>query len=225
MSTGFFSSFFNLAGSLVCHQLPSRSLYSEMMKLPVCARDTGIYSGILLSMLYLAALRRLRAQKPPGIAMSVFLCLLMLPMILDGMLSYAGLIDTNNARRLYTGLFFGLAVPFFLVPAAHYNPYGPNDKPVLKSAVELIPVYGAGILLCMLLLEGRVPYLAAALIFFAGLLFLLTRVSYTIFARTRRFKRRKVYLMSFSGTVFALAVLYLLSSFVLQPLKDVLLAG
>jgi uncharacterized membrane protein len=223
--TDFFVSFFDLAGSLVCHQLSSRSLYAGMVKLPVCARDMGIYSGIFVSALYLTVFRRLKSQKPPGIAVSVFLCLLMLPMILDGTLSYMGLIGTDNARRLYSGLLFGLAVPFFLVPAAHYNTDGPNDKPVLKGAAELIPVYGIGILLCMLLLEGRVPYLAAGLIFSAGLIFLLARVSYTIFARTRRFGRGKIYLLSFSGVVFALAVLYLLSSFVLHPLKDVLLAG
>jgi uncharacterized membrane protein len=225
MIADFFAGIFDMAGSLVCHQLSSRSLYAGMMKLPVCARDMGIYSGIFVSMLSLVAMRRLKAQKPPGIAVSVLLCLLMLPMILDGMLSYLGLIGTDNAKRVYTGLFFGLAVPFFLVPAAHYNTYGSNDRPVLKSAAELVPVCGAGILLCILLLEGRVPYLAAGLIFIAGLLFLLMRVSYTIFARTRRFGSRKIYLLSFSGVVLALAALYLLSSFVLHPLKDVLLTG
>ena len=130
-----------MAGSLVCHQLSSRSLYAGMMKLPVCARDMGIYSGIFVSMLSLVAMRRLKAQKPPGIAVSVLLCVLMLPMILDGTLSYARLIDTDNAKRLYTGLFFGLAVPFFLVPAAHFDVNGSNDRPVLKNAAELIPVY------------------------------------------------------------------------------------
>lgn len=193
--------------------------------MPVCARDMGIYSGIFVSILYLVVLRRLKAQKPPGIAVSVLLCMLMLPMILDGTLSYAGLIDTDNAKRLYTGLLFGLAVPFFLVPAAHYDADGLNDRPVLKNAAELIPVYGTGILFCTLLLKGLVHYLAAGSVFIAGLLFLLSRVSYTIFARTRRFKRGKIYLLSFSGVVFALAVLYLLSSFVLHPLKDVLLAA
>jgi uncharacterized membrane protein len=223
--TDFLADFFDLAGSLVCHQLPSRSLYAGMMKLPVCARDTGIYSGIFISMLYLAAFRRLKAQKPPGIAVSVLLCILMLPMILDGTLSYAGLIDTDNAKRLYTELLFGLALPFFLVPAAYYNAYGSNDKPVLKSVAELIPVYGTGVLVCMLLLKGVVPYLVASSIFLAGLLFLLVRVLYTILARTRRFERGKIYLLSFSGTVLVLAALYLLSSLVLHPLKDILIAG
>jgi uncharacterized membrane protein len=224
MIADFFAGIFDMAGSLVCHQLSSRSLYAGMMKLPVCARDMGIYSGIFVSMLSLVAMRRLKAQKPPGIAVSVLLCVLMLPMILDGTLSYARLIDTDNAKRLYTGLFFGLAVPFFLVPAAHFDVDGPNDRPVLKNAAELIPVYAIGILLCKLLLDGRVPYLAAGSLFLAGLLLLLARVSYTIFARMQRFKRQQVYLLSFSGVLLALAVLYLLSSFVLHPLKDVLLA-
>lgn len=217
--------FFNLAGSLICHQLPSRSLYVGDMVLPVCARDTGIYAGIFTSALFLLLLRRLRAQKPPGIANSVLMCMLMLPMILDGLLSYAGIIETNNITRLFTGALFGLPIPIFLVPAAHYSIYGTNDRAVLKNAAELVLAYTAVIILCILLLKGLLPYAAAGMIFVSGLLFLLSRLSYTILKRLGCFKHKVLYVMTCCSTLCILLFLFIISTFFLQPLKAVLLGG
>lgn len=216
---------FNLVGSLICHQLPSRSLYAGNMVLPVCARDTGIYAGIFTGTLFLILFRRLKAQKPPGTAVSVFMCVFMLPMILDGLLSYMGIIETNNMIRLFTGALFGLPIPFFLVPAAHFSIYGDNNKAVLKNAVELALTYGATLILCILLLKGLVPYVAAGLIFISSFLFLLSRLSYTIFARMERFSPRVLYAVTFCTTLCMLIFLFLISTFLLQPLKAVLLGG
>ncbi len=219
----YIEAFFNLLGSLICHQMPERTLTAGTMLLPVCARDTGIYTGIFTSALFLLVSRRLRAQKPPGIAVTIAMCFSMLPMILDGLLSYCGIIETNNAVRLFTGLFFGLPIPFFLVPAAHFKVYSPNERLVLNHAAELLPVYCAGLVLCLLLLRGIVPYWPAALIFVLGLLFLLSRISYTILARMLRYKRGKLYMLTMVATVCIIIFLFLLSKFVLQPLKVMLL--
>jgi uncharacterized membrane protein len=135
---------FDMAGSLICHQLPERSLESGGMILPVCARDTGIYTGIFTAFIFLMLFRRMKAQKPPGIAAAVVMCVLMLPMIFDGVLSYTGLIETNNAARIFTGLLFGLPIPFLLVPAANFRLDGRNEAPVLKKLIELVPVYCTG---------------------------------------------------------------------------------
>ncbi len=216
---------YNLAGSLICHQLPSRTLYAGSAALPVCARDTGIYAGIFTSAVFLLLLGRLKAQKPPGAAITVIMCIMMLPMILDGLLSYTGVIETDNTARLFTGVLFGLPIPIFLVPAAHFNIDGRNDRPVLKNAAELAPVYAAGLVLCLLLLKGVVPYVAAGFIFVSGFLFLMFRISYTVFARATRFRNGKLLAAAGGSTLLALALLYLLSAFVLQPLKQVLLGG
>lgn len=210
---------FELAGSLICHQLPSRSLTAGNMTFPVCARDTGIYAGIFVSALFLTAFRRLKAQKPPGIAAAAVMCLFMLPMIMDGILSYTGITQTNNTVRLFTGLYFGLPIPIFLAPAAHFSISGTNEAPVLKRLAELWPVYGVGTVLCLLLLKGLVPYHIAGLIFISGLVFLISRLSYTIFARIRRFRKGKLYLAAALGTICALTFLFLLSRLVFGPLK------
>lgn len=217
--------FFNLIGSLICHQLPSRSLSAGTMTLPVCARDMGIYAGIFTTALFLASCRRLKSQKPPGIVPAAIMCALMLPMVCDAILSYAGVIETNNTARLFTGLLFGLPIPFFLVPAAHFNVTGTNDRPVLIYIAELVPVYGAGIVLCLMLLKGIAHYFIAGSIFVLALLFLVSRICYTIFARVLGHRQKNIVVLTFAGTFFTLTLLYLLSAFVLQPLKQALLAG
>ncbi len=217
--------FFNRMGSLICHQLPSRTLSAGDRLLPVCARDMGIYAGIFISALFLMALRRLRAQKPPGIAPTVVMCALMLPMVFDGVLSYTGAVETNNAARLFTGLLFGLPIPFLLIPAAHYSVSGQNERPVLRHILELLPVYVIGVILGLLLLYSLVPYDLAGMVYVFGLVFLLSRITYTILARMRRVQRKTLYPLTVAGTLCVLTFLYLLSGYVLQPLKEILLKG
>ncbi len=217
--------FFDLVGSLICHQLPERSLVSQGMVLPVCARDTGIYTGIFTAFLFLLLFRRMKAQKPPGLITAVVMCVSMIPMMLDGALSYTGLIETTNTARIFTGLLFGLPIPFLLVPAANFKLDGNNKAPVLKNGIELIPVYCTGVLLCFLLLHGIIPYIVASSIFVIGLLLLISRMSYTVFARVVFRSKWKLYGMTLLGTATAMIALYLLSTFVLQPLKELLYKG
>ncbi|HPZ06102.1 MAG TPA: DUF2085 domain-containing protein [Clostridiales bacterium] len=215
---------FDLAGSLICHQLPERSLTAGNLVLPVCARDTGIYAGIFTSFAYLIITRRLNAQRPPRIAAAVAMTVMMVPMMIDGALSYAGLIETNNIARLFTGLFFGLPIPILLVPAANFSSSGQNNVPVLKKWSELMIVYTTGILICVLLLHGLVPYFAAGFIYVAGLLALISRIIYTLVCRTITGSRRRLRALTALGSASTLVFLYLLSAYILQPLKDVLFA-
>lgn len=217
--------FFELMGSLICHQQPSRTLLAGGVLLPVCARDMGIYTGIFSSALYLMMLRRMRARRPPAIAAAIIMCMLMLPMIVDGVLSYAGVIETNNLVRLFTGLFFGLQIPFLLVPAAHYSVTEQNETAVLKNIPELLPAYAIGLCLCVLLWNDKVPYFVAGMIYISGLLFLLSRITYTILVRMRKYRQKMLCAMTAAGVFGILMFLYLLSSFVLQPIKEILLMG
>lgn len=212
---------YDLAGSLICHQLPERSLTAGNMVLPVCARDTGIYAGILTSYAAIILLRRLRAQKPPGLAAAFVMVLMMVPMMADGALSYAGLIETNNTARLLTGLSFGLPIPFFLVPAANFRIDGENKRPVLKKWYEFAAVCLAGAVLSMMLLYGIVPYIAAGLVFVSGFLMLISRVAYTILVRSGISGRLKLYGLTLLGTAAVLMLMFAYSSYVLQPLRDI----
>lgn len=214
---------FDLAGSLICHQLPSRSLYAEGLQLPVCARDMGIYTGIFTAAIFILLFGRLDAQRPPRVRHTVMFCLMMLPMIFDGVLSYLGAMETNNTARIFTGVLFGLPIPYFLTPVAHYDVEGGNEKPVLRSLAEFLPALVSGLLLGVLLLKGAVPYIPAAIIYVSGLFFILARLAYTVFARMRRFSGRKLLAFTFMGTISVLTILYLLSTLIFQPLKEVFL--
>jgi len=213
---------FDLTGSLICHQLPDRSLTYGDMVFPVCARDTGIYAGIFTSFIFIMLARRLKAQKPLKLAAAVVMVLLMAPMMADGALSYAGVMDTNNAVRLFTGLFFGLPIPFLLVPAANFDVYGHNEMAVVKRWYEVPLVYLAGVLLAVLLLNGVVPYIAAGFIFTSGFLFLISRLAYTIFARAGIRRKLKLYSLTLLATSAVLSFLYILSVYILQPIRGML---
>jgi uncharacterized membrane protein len=215
--------FADLLGSLVCHQLPSRTLYADALPLPVCARDMGIYLGIFVAAAFILFSGRGRADRPPGIPEAIVMCGMMLPMIIDGAGSYLGAYATNNTARLLTGVLFGLPVPFFLMPAANFKLNGRNGNAVLKSFVELAGVTAAALAICLLILADFVPYVVLASVFVLSFLFLIGRISYTIAARSFRAGSVFKYLISTGLTLCILTVLYLFSSLVLQPLKAVIL--
>lgn len=102
---------FNFIGSLVCHQLPERTLWVGGHYLPVCARDTGAYIGLLLGYILLP-LRRKDASGPPNLWI---VSAMALPMIIDAGTQWIGLRTSTNEIRLMTGLFFGVSLAPLLV--------------------------------------------------------------------------------------------------------------
>jgi uncharacterized membrane protein len=102
---------FNFIGRLVCHQLPDRTLFVGGHYLPVCARDTGAYVGLLLGY-FLLPLRREEAHGPPNLWIT---SLMVMPMIVDAGTQWVGLRTSTNELRLMTGLLFGVALAPLLV--------------------------------------------------------------------------------------------------------------
>lgn len=112
-----FERFLNWIGYGLCHQLPERSFFGGGLQVPVCARDTGIYVGFVISMAIVAWLHR--GQRPSQMPRSIVwvAALFMVAfMAWDGVTSYAGLRTTTNALRLLTGLSTGYAVSVLLLP-------------------------------------------------------------------------------------------------------------
>ncbi len=101
----------------LCHQLPERSFFGGGVQVPVCARDTGIYVGFTVALMILAFLERSRrsAEIPPARVVAVLLAGIAL-MAVDGLTSYLGIRETNNALRLATGLAAGFAIGGLTVP-------------------------------------------------------------------------------------------------------------
>ena len=102
---------FNFIGSLICHQLPERTLWVGGHYLPVCARDTGAYIGLFLGYMLLP-LRKKDASGPPNLWI---VSAMALPMIIDAGTQWIGLRTSTNEIRLITGLFFGVSLAPLLV--------------------------------------------------------------------------------------------------------------
>ncbi len=99
----------------LCHQLPERSLFGGGVQAPVCARDVGIYAGLLLSIVIVNALQR-RPSGLPSLGVGTLLAGFIAVMALDGVTSYAGIRETNNAIRLATGLLGGYGIGALVAP-------------------------------------------------------------------------------------------------------------
>jgi uncharacterized membrane protein len=100
----------------LCHQLPERSFFGGGVQVPVCARDTGIYVGFVVSMLVIAAVQRNRPSGFPSVPVALVMAAFVLAMAVDGVTSYAGLRETSNLVRLATGLMAGYAMGALTVP-------------------------------------------------------------------------------------------------------------
>ncbi|MFH1787085.1 MAG: DUF2085 domain-containing protein [archaeon] len=101
--------FLSAFGALVCHQLPERSLFFAGQQVFVCARDVGIYLGVL------AGFALFYALKERGSELNLrHLVLLMLPVAVDGLTQLAGW-ESTNGLRLFTGGLFGVAMSCMMV--------------------------------------------------------------------------------------------------------------
>lgn len=215
---------YEMIGSAVCHRIPSRTLWMDGLPLPVCARDTGIYLGLFASVLFLLVKRRFRADRLPSIPHAIIMVLWMLPMIFDGVSSYAGFRETNNVIRLVTGVFFGLPIPFFLIPAANYQVSGRNTKKVLGGWGELISILAVGVALCLMVLKTSLfPWAVLGTVIAFSILFTIGRILYTLVARTRYGTTKSAVLLSAVATVVVLGVLYTVSHVFIRPWAEELL--
>jgi uncharacterized membrane protein len=107
--------------SRICHQLDSHSLHVFDAKLAVCARCTAIYYGFFVSVVLYPLF--LRKKLPATVAKTILnspwtLFLSVLPILLDLGLSEIGVHESTLITRVVTGVIFGIALPFILIPPA-----------------------------------------------------------------------------------------------------------
>lgn len=171
----------NFFGSLVCHQIPDRTIFLNGMPLPVCARDTGIYLGIFSCLCFITVKGRWDSDKPPGFKYALVICLMTLPMMVDGVSSYLGLRESNNFIRIITGGMFGLAVPIFLVGLLNFKTDKPNNKEILESWTEIIILAAAVLLLAVFVYEGiLLPWWLVSIMIIGSMLAIFYRLVLTV---------------------------------------------
>jgi uncharacterized membrane protein len=109
-------------GYAICHRIVARSYLIGAEAMPLCARCTGIYLGVMTGLMFHLVRGRLQASKLPPWPIAVILALGALTMVFDGLNSYGNLLGfealytTQNWMRLVTGTLCGLAVITFILP-------------------------------------------------------------------------------------------------------------
>lgn len=83
-----------------CHQLPERSFYFHGYQFPVCARCTGAIFGYIIAIPAFFLLGFFKVAS--------FLCLI--PMTLDWLIQLFKIKESNNTRRVITGILGGFGI-------------------------------------------------------------------------------------------------------------------
>jgi uncharacterized membrane protein len=172
-------------GYAVCHRIDLRSFHLGERQLPLCARCTGTFLGVIAGAAILFASGRGGAGSWPSRRIAVLLALSVVPWGLDGLNSYLSIVPRlphlytpQNWLRLTTGTFLGLSMAALFIPAVNQTVWrNPSSLPVLNNLREMLIYFTAApMLIFLVLLENPVILLPLAILSTLGVLFLLTGV-------------------------------------------------
>lgn len=97
-----------------CHQMPERSFFLGSYQFPLCARCTGIMLGrVLAVLLFPFVLLPLRTAH-------LVLPLLMLPLPIDGLTQRFTKYESNNLKRVTTGILWGYSTVTLILTGIVY---------------------------------------------------------------------------------------------------------
>lgn len=212
-------------GSLVCHQLTERTIFIDGILLPMCARDTGIYLGIFIALAFLVVRGKFKADTVPSTGISVFLAILMIPMMVDAVTSYASIRQTDNIIRLVTGIFFGMSLVLFLFPAANFKINEPGRIKVIDGWVDVILLAVINVLLCTVILKFNImSWTVLSTASLIGLVFIFGRIIYTLIRILNMGNPKRSIIYTSVLTIIAFGMLYILKGFVLGHVRPFLLS-
>ncbi len=131
--------FIDNIGFSVCHQLSERSLRLGNIVIPVCARCHGLYMGFLVAAIVLFLMYRKREAGLPPRGVIIVLVLFIVSTLADGLLSYLGIIETNNNVRLITGFLCMASIAAILYPVFVFQYFNKSSqKKILSRPKHLI---------------------------------------------------------------------------------------
>lgn len=157
----------NAVGYAICHQIAAHSFLIDGVPMPLCARCTGIYLGVMTGLAILIVSGRRRVRRMPPINIMIVLGLFVALMGIDGVNSYATLIpglphlyEPNNTLRLFSGLLCGLALITIVFPVFNDVAWQQPDN---GRSVETLRELGGMVLIVafvgLLLLSDRPTFM------------------------------------------------------------------
>jgi uncharacterized membrane protein len=103
-------------GFAVCHQLPDRTPAIDGYHLPLCARCSGLYLGIIAGYLYIMFMKKCRKgvlpEAPYGFILVGFLGIT----FIEALTTLFGLRQDIEKIRVFTGMISGSSIPLFSYP-------------------------------------------------------------------------------------------------------------
>lgn len=99
----------DLTFSHLCHQIDYKSFYVNGIKLPVCARCTGLYTGILTASIISLFSKKMLIGNFKIFIFSFFL------MLLDSSAVSIGIYGYNKIIALISGIIFGYVIFYYIL--------------------------------------------------------------------------------------------------------------
>ncbi|PJF44958.1 MAG: hypothetical protein CUN55_01255 [Phototrophicales bacterium] len=186
-------------GYAICHRIEERSFttYGDR-QLPMCARCSGIYTGVMVGFISIAAVGRLRASRLPTLKVGMVMLLFLIVFGVDGLNSYfhlfpnfeGGLYEPNNTLRVSTGFFVGLSMIHGLLPfwnASVWHPKVLDLRRAVNNLREFAMYIGVAIIVLLLILLNS-PFIMLIVGFMStiGVLLVLTLAMSSMFMNILR---------------------------------------
>jgi uncharacterized membrane protein len=174
------------AGYAFCHRFVSHSFTINGRPMALCARCTGMYLGMALTVLLLGLAGRIRRTDLPAMPIMAVLIFFVGLMGLDGLNSVGyslpilpHLYEPQNWLRLVTGMGTGLAMGTFILPALGQTLWHTDRfRPAVHSWQELLEmVVVAGTAVLLIISNQPAILYVLSIVSALGLLLILTAIN------------------------------------------------
>jgi len=176
----------DLVGYAVCHRIPARSFFIGGRQLPLCARCSGTFLGVLTGLVTMYAMGRRRAANLPSTLVLVVLILFVVAWGLDGVNSYLTffpgaphLYEPRNWLRLTTGTLEGIALASVVLPVFNQTMWADAvDEHSVRDVRELGLMVLSGVaVIGIVLAEPPMLLYPLAVLSSGGVLWVLTLIN------------------------------------------------
>jgi uncharacterized membrane protein len=191
----------DLVGYAVCHRIPVRSFFIGGRQLPLCARCSGTFLGVLTGLATMYAMGRRRSASLPSTPVLAALFLFVLAWGLDGVNSYLTLFpgaphlyEPRNWLRLTTGTLEGIALASVVLPMFNQTMWADAvDQHSVRDLRELgLMVLAGAAVIGAILAELPMLLYPLAILSSGGVLWVLTLVNSLLATIAARRENRAV---------------------------------